>query len=277
MMALYAALLAQAWNIAGRLWRAVLVRPRAVLRCGGLCHRPSCRLSDWAGTPGWRLPVLGPGWRGSRAGGGHSSACCLFALRSEGLLLCPGDAGLCRGVPHPGSCRCELHRRWRGPDAAAAARSASNLQFGSARGYFIALVLGFVVAALLVTAWLRHSRFGARLAGGARQRRRRPCHRRRPLPREARLPSRCRAPSWARHRGLLRAGVPVHRPRPSPSASHTSAWRLLVGAIVGGMGTLWGPVLVRAGAARCWPTSRATWFGQLPGLNAGDLRHGAGA
>mgnify|MGYP000926715468 FL=1 len=33
--------------------------------------------------------------------------------------------------------------------------SAANLQFGSRKGY-IALVLGFVVAALLVTTWLRH-------------------------------------------------------------------------------------------------------------------------
>ncbi|MDH5329885.1 MAG: branched-chain amino acid ABC transporter permease, partial [Aquincola sp.] len=40
--------------------------------------------------------------------------------------------------------------------------SAGNLQFGSRRGY-IGLVLGFAVAALVVTAWLRHSRFGARL------------------------------------------------------------------------------------------------------------------
>ncbi|MES1162919.1 MAG: branched-chain amino acid ABC transporter permease, partial [Rhizobacter sp.] len=40
--------------------------------------------------------------------------------------------------------------------------SAANLQFGSRAG-FVALVLAFVVAALLVTSWLRHSRFGAQL------------------------------------------------------------------------------------------------------------------
>src|SRR3546814_7698251 len=40
--------------------------------------------------------------------------------------------------------------------------SAANLQFESRRGYVL-LILAFVVAALLVTAWLRHSRFGAYL------------------------------------------------------------------------------------------------------------------
>ncbi len=40
--------------------------------------------------------------------------------------------------------------------------SAANLQFGSRRG-FVLLALGFVVVALLLTAWLRSSRFGARL------------------------------------------------------------------------------------------------------------------
>ncbi|MDH5580188.1 MAG: branched-chain amino acid ABC transporter permease, partial [Betaproteobacteria bacterium] len=40
--------------------------------------------------------------------------------------------------------------------------SAANLQFASRKG-FIALALALVVAALLVTAWLRHSRFGAQL------------------------------------------------------------------------------------------------------------------
>jgi branched-chain amino acid transport system permease protein len=40
--------------------------------------------------------------------------------------------------------------------------SFGNLQFGSRKGYIV-LVLGFVVAALLVTGWLRNSRFGARL------------------------------------------------------------------------------------------------------------------
>jgi len=40
--------------------------------------------------------------------------------------------------------------------------SFADMQFASRRGY-IGLVLGFVVAAMLVTSWLRHSRFGAQL------------------------------------------------------------------------------------------------------------------
>ncbi len=38
----------------------------------------------------------------------------------------------------------------------------ANMQFASRRGY-IYLLLGFVLLALVVTAWLRHSRFGAYL------------------------------------------------------------------------------------------------------------------
>ena len=41
----------------------------------------------------------------------------------------------------------------------------------------------------------------------------------------------------------------------------------LVAAIVGGMGTLWGPVLGARGAARCWPSSRATCSASCPGIN----------
>ena len=42
------------------------------------------------------------------------------------------------------------------------AESFANMQFATRKGYIV-LVLAFVVAALLATAWLRHSRFGAQL------------------------------------------------------------------------------------------------------------------
>ena len=140
--------------------------------------------------------------------------------------------------------------------------SVANLQFGSRKG-FIGLVLGCVVTALLVTAWLRHSRFGAQLQAVRDNE-----DAARALgvdPRRVKLGGhRAVGRVHGRGRCLLPAGVPVHRPghRVRP-ARRVEA---LVGAIVGGMGTLWGPVL---GAAVLHVLAEVTrnLFGKLPGLN----------
>jgi branched-chain amino acid transport system permease protein len=67
-----------------------------------------------------------------------------------------------------------------------------------------------------------------------------------------------------RGRRVLRAGVPVHRP--GHRLRRAGQVEALVGAIVGGMGTLWGPVL---GALVLHALAEGTrnLFGQLPGLN----------
>jgi branched-chain amino acid transport system permease protein len=140
--------------------------------------------------------------------------------------------------------------------------SFANLQFGSRKGYIV-LVLGFVVAAALVTAWLRHSRFGAQLQAV------------RDNEDAARAIG---VDPWAVKLGaivlsaaFMGAGgafyVQVFQYiDPSLAFGSTSSVEALVAAIVGGMGTLSGPVL---GAVVLQLLAELTrnLFGQLPGLN----------
>jgi branched-chain amino acid transport system permease protein len=140
--------------------------------------------------------------------------------------------------------------------------SFANMQFGSRRGY-VALVLGFVVAAMLVTAWLRHSRFGAQLQAV------------RDNEDAARAigvdPWRVKLGAIVLSGGFMGAGgafyVQVFQYiDPGIAFGPASSVEALVAAIVGGMGTLWGPVL---GAAVLHLLAEATrnLFGMLPGLN----------
>jgi branched-chain amino acid transport system permease protein len=140
--------------------------------------------------------------------------------------------------------------------------SFANLQFGSRKGY-IALVLGFVVAALLVTAWLRHSRFGAQLQAV------------RDNEDAARAigvdPFRVKLGAITLSGGFMGAAgafyVQVFQ-YIDPAIGfgpHTSV-EALVAAIVGGMGTLWGPVL-GALVLHLLADLTRNLFGQLPGLN----------
>jgi len=140
--------------------------------------------------------------------------------------------------------------------------SFGNLQFGSRKGYIV-LVLGFVVAALLVTGWLRHSRFGARLQAV----------------RDNEDAARAIGiDPWAVKLGAITLSAAFMGAGgafyvqvfqyidPSLAFGPTSSVEALVAAIVGGMGTLWGPVL---GAAVLHLLAELTrnLFGELPGLN----------
>jgi len=140
--------------------------------------------------------------------------------------------------------------------------SIANLQFGSRRGY-VALMLGCVVAALITTAWLRHSRFGARLqavrdnedaarAVGVD-------------PYRIKLGATVASAAFMGAAGAFYLQVFQYIDPGIAFGPHVSV-EALVGAIVGGMGTLWGPVL---GAALLHALGEATrnLFGQLPGLN----------
>jgi branched-chain amino acid transport system permease protein len=140
--------------------------------------------------------------------------------------------------------------------------SVANLQFGSRKGA-IGLVLGFVVVALLVTAWLKHSRFGARLQAV------------RDNEDAARAvgvdPFAIKLGAIVLSGAFMGAGgafyVQVFQYiDPAIAFGPSSSVEALVAAIVGGMGTLWGPVL---GAAVLHVLAEATrnLFGQLPGLN----------
>jgi branched-chain amino acid transport system permease protein len=140
--------------------------------------------------------------------------------------------------------------------------SVANLQFGSRRG-FIALMLGCVVIALCTTAWLRHSRFGAQLQAV------------RDNEDAARAlgvdPYRTKLVATMASAALMGAAGAFYLQvfqyiDPGIAFGPSVSVESLVGAIVGGMGTLWGPVL---GAAVLHALGEATrnLFGQLPGLN----------
>lgn len=140
--------------------------------------------------------------------------------------------------------------------------SFANLQFGSRKGY-IALVAGFVVAALLVTAWLRHSRFGAQLqavrdnedaarAVGVD-------------PFRTKLAAIGLSGAFMGAAGAFYVQVFQYIDPAIGFGAHVSV-EALVGAIVGGMGTLWGPLL-GALALHALADFTRNLFGQLPGLN----------
>ncbi|MDP3082687.1 MAG: branched-chain amino acid ABC transporter permease, partial [Rubrivivax sp.] len=140
--------------------------------------------------------------------------------------------------------------------------SVANLQFESRKGYIV-LILAFVVAALLVTAWLRHSRFGAYLQAV------------RDNEDAARAigvdPFRTKLGAITVSAAFMGAGgafyVQVFQYiDPAIAFGPAVSVEALVGAIVGGMGTLWGPLL---GAAVLHLLAELTrnLFGALPGLS----------
>jgi branched-chain amino acid transport system permease protein len=140
--------------------------------------------------------------------------------------------------------------------------SAANMQFATRAGY-LWLVLALVTAALLVSAWLRHSRFGAYLQAV------------RDNEDAARAvgvnPFRVKLAAIGLSGALMGAGgafyVQVFQYiDPGIAYGPGTSVEALVAAIVGGMGTLWGPVL---GALVLHVLADLTrnLFGQLPGIN----------
>ena len=138
----------------------------------------------------------------------------------------------------------------------------ANMQFGSRRGYGL-LVLALVALALLVTSWLRHSRFGASLqavrdnedaarAVGVD-------------PFRIKLGAIALSGAFMGSAGAFYVQVFQYIDPGIAYGAHTSV-EALVGAIVGGMGTLWGPI---AGALVLHVLADLTrnLFGQLPGIN----------
>ena len=140
--------------------------------------------------------------------------------------------------------------------------SAANMQFAS-RGGYLWLVLAFVVAALLVTWWLRNGRFGAYLQAV------------RDNEDAARAvgvnPFRIKLAAIGLSAAFMGAAgafyVQVFQYiDPSIAYGSVTSVEALVAAIVGGMGTLWGPVL---GAVVLHVLADLTrnLFGELPGIN----------
>lgn len=140
--------------------------------------------------------------------------------------------------------------------------SAANMQFGTRAGY-LWLVLGLVAVALLVSAWLRHSRFGAYLQAV------------RDNEDAARAvgvnPLRVKLAAIGLSGALMGAGGAFYLQLfqyidPGIAYGPGTSIEALVAAIVGGMGTLWGPVL-GALALHVLADLTRNLFGQLPGIN----------
>lgn len=140
--------------------------------------------------------------------------------------------------------------------------SVANMQFAS-RGGYLWLVLAFVVAALLVTWWLRNGRFGAWLqavrdnedaarAVGVN-------------PFRVKLAAIGLSAAFMGAAGAFYVQV-FQYIDPSIAYGSVTSVEALVAAIVGGMGTLWGPVL---GAVVLHVLADLTrnLFGELPGIN----------
>ncbi len=254
MMALYATLLSQAWNLLGG-YGGQFSFGHALFFGSGAYVQAMAQLQG--GVNAWVALVLAVG-----AAGGVAAAVGALSFRyglkgSYFALVTLAFAEVFRvlaiSLPATGGgvgLMLPLHE------------SAANLQFGSRKGY-IALVLALVVAALLVTAWLRHSRFGAQLQAV----------------RDNEDAARAVGvnPFAVKLRAIVLSGafmgaggafyVQVFQYiDPGIAFGPASSVEALVGAIVGGMGSLWGPVL---GAVVLHLLAEATrnLFGNLPGLN----------
>jgi len=138
----------------------------------------------------------------------------------------------------------------------------SNLQFASRAGY-LWVVLAFVVAALLVTWWLRNGRFGAWLqavrdnedaarAVGVN-------------PFRVKLGAIGISAAFMGAAGAFYVQV-FQYIDPGIAYGSTTSVEALVAAIVGGVGTLWGPVL-GAVVLHLLADLTRNLFGELPGIN----------
>ena len=138
----------------------------------------------------------------------------------------------------------------------------ANMQFGDRRG-FVGLALALVVCGLLFTTWLRHSRFGAWLqavrdnedaarAVGVN-------------PFRVKLGAIVVSGAFMGAAGALYVQVFQYIDPGIAYGPHTSV-EALVAAIVGGMGTVWGPVL-GAVVLHLLADLTRNLFGELPGIN----------
>ena len=254
MMALYATLLAQAWNILGgfggqfSFGHALFFGTGAYIQAIAQLHGG---INAWVALV---LAILGAALAGLFVGAlsfRYGLKGSYFALVT--LAFAEVFRILALSVPFTGG----------GVGLMVPLReSAANLQFGSRSGY-LWVVLGFVVAALLVSWWLRRSRFGAYLQAV------------RDNEDAARAvgvnPFRIKLAAIGLSGAFMGAAgafyVQVFQYiDPGIAYGASTSVEALVAAIVGGMGTLWGPVL---GAVVLHVLADLTrnLFGELPGIN----------
>jgi branched-chain amino acid transport system permease protein len=254
MMALYAALLAQAWNILGgfggqfSFGHALFFGTGAYIQAMAQLHGG---LNPWLaltlavlGSAGIGMLVGGLSFRYGLKGSYFALITLAFAEVFRILALSVAFTGAGVGLMIP------------------LRESFANMQFVSRAGY-IYLILGFVTAALLVTWWLKNSRFGAYLQAV------------RDNEDAARAigvsPFGIKLGAIALSAGFMGAGGAFylqifHYIDPGIAFGASTSVEALVAAIVGGLGTLWGPLL---GAVALHVLSDLTrnMFGQVPGIN----------
>ena len=254
MMALYAALLAQAWNILGGFGgqfsfghalffgTGAYIQAIAQLQYG---FNPWLALAlAVLGSAAIGLMVGGLTFRYGLKGSYFALVTLAFAEVFRILALSVPFTGAGVGLMIPLS------------------ESFANMQFASRKGYLY-LILGFVAAALLITWWLKHSRFGAYLQAV------------RDNEDAARAigvnPFNVKLGAIGLSGALMGAGgafyVQVFQYiDPAIAFGPATSVEALVAAIVGGIGTLWGPIL-GAIALHVLADITRNMFGQLPGIN----------
>ncbi len=254
MMALYAALLAQAWNILGgfggqfsfghALFFGTGAYVQAIAQLQG-------GMSPWLALPLGALASGGVGLFVGALSFRYGLKGSYFALVT--LAFAEVFRIVALSVPFTGA----------GVGLMVPLREGfANMQFDSRRGYAM-LVLAMVVLALGVTCWLKHSRFGAYLqavrdneeaarAAGVN-------------PFRIKLGAIALSGSFMGAAGAFYVQVFQYIDPGIAYGSHTSV-EALVGAIVGGLGTLWGPI-VGALALHVLADLTRNLFGQLPGIN----------
>ena len=254
MMALYAALLAQAWNILGGFGGQFSFGHALFFGTGAYIQaiaQLQFGLSPWAalalaviGSAAIGLIVVGLTFRYGLKGSYFALVTLAFAEVFRILALSVPFTGAGVGLMIP------------------LAESFANMQFASRKGYLY-LILGFVTAALLITWWLKHSRFGAYLQAV------------RDNEDAARAigvnPFNVKLGAIGLSGALMGAGgafyVQVFQYiDPGIAFGPGTSVEALVAAIVGGIGTLWGPVL-GAMVLHILADITRNLFGQLPGIN----------
>lgn len=254
MMALYAALLAQAWNILGgfggqfsfghALFFGTGAYIQALAQLHGGVNPWLALLMAIAGSAAIGAAVGALSFRYGLKGSYFALVTLAFAEVFRILALSAQFTGAGVGLMLP------------------LGESFANMQFGSRKGY-LHLVLGLVTVALFITCWLKHSRFGAYLQAV------------RDNEDAARAvgvnPFSIKLGAICLSSGLMGAGGAFYLQvfqyiDPAIAFGPGTSVEALVAAIVGGIGTLWGPVL---GAVVLHVLSDVTrnLFGQLPGIN----------
>lgn len=254
MMALYASLLAQAWNLLGGFGGQFSFGHALFFGFGA--YTQAIAQLQWGLNP-WVALVLAAGM-GALVGLAVGAVSFRYGLKgSYFALVTLAFAEVCRilalSVPFTGA----------GVGLMLPLKeSVANLQFTSRAGYLY-LVLGLVVVALLISTWLKQSRFGAYLqavrdnedaaqAVGVN-------------PFRVKLGAIVLSGALMALAGAFYVQVFQYIDPGIAFGSHASV-EALVAAIVGGMGTVWGPLL-GALALHVLADLTRNLFGELPGIN----------